>query len=414
MAYLLGVGGCSGKPIATMPLDAGSDTVGGGPGNDAASGPGGGLCSSGGWCWVNPTPQGNGLRGVWGLGADDVWDGTAWSTGTSGTGPTPRSIWGSGATNVWAVTTDGLLLHSTGGDWSAASQSGVTVLQLSSVWGNGPDDIWAAGPRSPSPLKGNGVYHWDGAAWSVAQTGGKSFFFSVWGSGRDDVWAVGNDGAIAHWDGVIWAAVPSGTTDALTDVWGTGPNDVWAIGGRNPSLAQTILHWDGTAWSVSRSVQSKRPLSTIWGSSPSDVWTGGQDGLLHWDGTTWSDLGVVGGIAAGSGVSGIWGSGPNDVWAVTGKYDTATSRRVGVALHYDGSAWSAMHVNGSGALTAVSGTAANDVWAVASDGASAHWDGTSWTAVATGATLPLYAVWASPAETWAVGDNGAILRIRHR
>jgi hypothetical protein len=132
---------------------------------------------------------------------------------------------------------------------------------------------------------------------------------------------------------------------------------------------------------------------------------------LHWDGTTWSDVGTAGGA---TGIQGIWGSGPKDVWAVTGKYDTVSSRTVGVALHYDGSAWSTMNITGSALLIAVSGTAANNVWAVGRDGASAHWDGNTWTSVATAAALSLSGVWASPAETWAVGENGAILRIRHR
>lgn len=31
------------------------------------------ICSSDGWCWENPLPQGNTLSGVWGTSASSVW-----------------------------------------------------------------------------------------------------------------------------------------------------------------------------------------------------------------------------------------------------------------------------------------------------------------------------------------------------
>ena len=31
------------------------------------------VCSSDGWCWSNPLPQGNPLRSVWGSASTDVW-----------------------------------------------------------------------------------------------------------------------------------------------------------------------------------------------------------------------------------------------------------------------------------------------------------------------------------------------------
>src|SRR3989442_2140802 len=62
------------------------------------------VCSSDGWCWSNPLPQGNPLTSVWGSASTDVWavgyggtilhwDGSAWSGFPSGT---PNSLYGVG------------------------------------------------------------------------------------------------------------------------------------------------------------------------------------------------------------------------------------------------------------------------------------------------------------------------------
>jgi hypothetical protein len=58
-----------------------------------------------------------------------------------------------------------------------------------------------------------------------------------------------------------------------------------------------------------------------------------------------------------------------------------------VALHRDGERWSVVPTPGTGALTAASAVASNDVWAICRTNDSPskplmqHWDGTSWAAV---------------------------------
>ena len=89
-ACLLAAGACGGgQPATSQSADAGTggdaadaaDTGTGGAADagdagardDAPTQEGAGVCSPAGWCWVNPTPQGDSLAGVWGTGADDVW-----------------------------------------------------------------------------------------------------------------------------------------------------------------------------------------------------------------------------------------------------------------------------------------------------------------------------------------------------
>src|SRR2546426_2942663 len=72
------------------------------------------VCSSDGWCWSNPLPQGNPLTSVWGSASTDVWavgyggtilhwDGSAWAGVPSGTPNTLYGVWGGGRTDGWAA-----------------------------------------------------------------------------------------------------------------------------------------------------------------------------------------------------------------------------------------------------------------------------------------------------------------------
>jgi hypothetical protein len=79
----------------------------------------------------------------------------------------------------------------------------------------------------------------------------------------------------------------------------------------------------------------------------------------------------------------------------------------------DGWCWSTPTPQGS-SLVSISGSSANDVWAVGDEGAIIHWDGNSWTEVPsglqtiwvpTGGQSALRGVWsAGPGDAWAVGD----------
>jgi len=80
------------------------------------------VCSSDGWCWSNPLPQGNPLQSVWGSASTDVWavgwygtilrwDGGAWSPVASGTNANLFGVWGSASTDVWAVGYPDTILH---------------------------------------------------------------------------------------------------------------------------------------------------------------------------------------------------------------------------------------------------------------------------------------------------------------
>ena len=79
------------------------------------------VCSADNWCWQNPLPQGNPLYASWGSGTSDVWvvgrpgtvlhwNGSGWSSVSSGTTNYLSGIWGS-ASDVWVVGSSGTILR---------------------------------------------------------------------------------------------------------------------------------------------------------------------------------------------------------------------------------------------------------------------------------------------------------------
>ncbi len=110
-----------------------------------------------------------------------------------------------------------------------------------------------------------------------------------------------------------------------------------------------------------------------------------------------------GGAQAGGDISGAGddagGSGPTDPTGLLEPHCRA-----------DGWCWENPLPAGN-ALRAVSGSAANDVWAVGDNGLILHFDGTAWRAVPSGVNERLTGVWAaSPTQAWVSGTNNALLR----
>jgi len=158
---------------------------------------------------------------------DSCTPGNMWSCSTTPGVPTPvvtglNAVWGSGSSDVWAVGSNGTILRWNGSQWSSAS-SGATY-SLSGVWGSGANDVWAVG-YSPT------ILHWNGSQWSSVSSGATYSLLGVWGSGADDVWAVSSDGTIQRWNGSRWSSV-SGATHFLSGVWRVPTYGRSAIPGR--------------------------------------------------------------------------------------------------------------------------------------------------------------------------------------
>ncbi len=95
----------------------------------------------------------------------------------------------------------GTILHWNGSAWSSVS-SGTTV-ELHGIWGSGANDVWVVGHAGT-------VLHWNGSAWSGVTSGTTADLSSTWGSRANDVWAVGSPTEILHWNGTAWSSLGGG------------------------------------------------------------------------------------------------------------------------------------------------------------------------------------------------------------
>ena len=243
---------------------------------------------------------------------------------------------------------------------------GVDAVSENHVWAVG----WAQDPIGPQYVKRTLIQHFNGATWNIVQSPNprndiNSQLHSVAAVSANDVWAVGSSHdnklpsrtLILHWDGAQWsiAASPSPDTqfNELRGVAAISATDVWAVGYRGGTKSDT-------------------PIETL---------------ILHWDGSNWNQVpspNIPGGANQLFGITAITA---NEIWAV------GTAAGAPLTMRWNGSAWNIVSVQRNGGLsteklTAVSGTAGDDVWAVG-DGKGVftsqtfatirHWDGARWT-----------------------------------
>src|SRR5437773_9818807 len=257
-----------------------------------------------------------------------------WSSVSSGTIPLGylSGVWGASASDVWAVgggggSTGATILHYNGTSWSSVSSG--TTQNLYGVWGTSASDVWAVGDNGT-------ILHYNGTSWSSVSSGTTHTLRSVWGTSASDVWAVGYfyngvnySGSIFHYNGTSWSRI-MGTISipALNSIWGTSASDVWAVGdGTNYSAPFAILHYDGATWSSAPTPTTFPPvnLSAVWGTSASDVWAVGTTAvtapvphyngvILHYDGTSWSNVPIA--TTDPTFLRGIWGTSASNIWAV--------------------------------------------------------------------------------------------------
>ena len=152
------------------------------------------------------------------------------------------------------------------------------------------------------------------------------------------------------------------TAIALDALAATGPDDVWATGvGASPSFPAVIEHYNGSAWTTSATLPGIR-LGAISSVSPTEAWAVGTGGssqdataTAEWDGSAWKVVPSPNPSAQDSlnAVSAVPGGG---VWAVGTEVDfgTGIGESQPMAMHWDGTAWTA--VPATGVAPDISGT----------------------------------------------------------
>ncbi|MFH2011002.1 MAG: hypothetical protein ABI333_30665 [bacterium] len=291
-------------------------------------------------------------------------------------------IWGTSSSNVYAVGEtstgtgfEGVLVRYDGVVWSRLVLPYQGPLQ--SIWGSGPNDVYVAGHDQS-------FLHFDGSQWSAVQGAPTGGVTSLWGTGPDEVWAV-VDFQIWRFDGAGWSVLDTGSLWPIEQVWASSASDIY---GSDSGFASPILHFNGVDWE-SQSLGSQYGVKHLWGSSSTSVYAIGfnppqEDALFHSDGSTWTEVAAVSN-RPGQTLTGIWGSGADDVFVVSSDDG---------AWHLDGPSWLHMDVAGplqGGQFEAVWGDGHGTVFAVG-DGIY-RFSGVSWSQVQQpGVTEPVFRV----------------------
>jgi hypothetical protein len=248
---------------------------------------------------------------------------------------------------------------------------------------------------------------------------------------------LGAGAAFAATGWTVVTAPPTGQNATLTGVATVSDSDAWAVGFHNGNAftnvgAKVLIdNWNGTAWSqvaTPATPQNTALLNAVSASGAADAWAVGRTqnnkssflGLaLHWNGTAWSVsssfTGALGGYAVG-----VADISPTDAYAVG---DNSSIPR-GHLAHWDGTTWSSVTVPlppnapTNTTLNAISADGPDDVWAVGTflnsatgqfDNFTIHFNGTAWAVVPMPVNGSFDAIKAnSPTDVWAVGDQGAV------
>jgi hypothetical protein len=298
-------------------------------------------------------------------------------------------IWGSGPADIYIVGRPGILLHWNGTVW--ALQSLGTSETLTAVWGTGPEDVFVVGHKGL-------VYHYNGSGWSQMGSGTSRNLYAVGRGPGDAIYICGEKAVLFRLDGANWVDTPDSAMLYKPD--GIAPEDT-LIRSRYQIMALTsvtpyaISGSDGVAlmtdnrptrWRIGPIV-SVPPgtvindwLNTGWGSANiPDNWLAGDTGTLFrlqldFDKLSWLEVSSPATIA----VDDMWGT-PDALtyYFVTRDGDIVRRSADGTSttVVYDGGSW----------LSAVWGSAANDIYAAGYDGLLVHWDGSAWSSL----TVPL-------------------------
>lgn len=189
------------------------------------------------------------LYGVWGSGPSDVWvvggvangrrdadDDLVWRwdgarlapvAGVPSRGAALFKVWGSGPGDVWISGEGGTMLHWDGDAFTDHSAELATVASVLTVHGCAGDDVWA--------VAGQGLYHWDGAAWTRRTDVTLGSTASGVACHPSRVLVVGNAGLKLSLDRATGAwtdqrAAPPTATD-LHGGWIDPAGRAWAVGG---------------------------------------------------------------------------------------------------------------------------------------------------------------------------------------
>jgi photosystem II stability/assembly factor-like uncharacterized protein len=298
------------------------------------------------------------------IGGDNLalwhFDGSAWSAFTANGGANDdfSILAGTGNSNVFAFGSNRLMQHWDGNSWGDASDP----FFVSSL------DFTAASVSGGVLVLGNSYDYsttnlamFNGSSWAAMGSSSVSVFDmrDVWTFDRNHAIAVGDGGAIVERNGGGWSDVAHGLTgETLSGVWASSLSNIYAVGEQG-----CVLHSDGMQWTLVNTGLGTASLYDIAGNGANDIWIAGVTVIWHWNGVTWTEYRDQLPTLYGDYVS-IYAAPGGNVYA--GGNDL---------LRFNGTTWTAIPIKFSGAsILDMYGTSGNNIW-MATRAGFLHWDG---------------------------------------
>jgi hypothetical protein len=152
--------------------------------------------------------------------------------------------------------------------------------------------VHGLGPLGPAWVVGTGSAKFDGASWTTVPTGTEARLEAVWVSAADSAWAVAGF-ALMHWDGVAWSKVETGTNVKLTGVWAPPEGGDPIVIGERATVLRLTAGGPEPVLPADLGIGAFDSPIAIAGASASDLWIVDEDVALHFDGSAWTapDLG---------------------------------------------------------------------------------------------------------------------------
>jgi Tfp pilus assembly protein PilX len=325
-------------------------------------------------------------------------------------------------------------LTSTGGVPTIGAGTNQRVISMADVLQVG----WAVG------TVGGGTTHptmlrWDGSVWTN-QTGNAppnlGNLTSVYLTSPADGWATSDNGGTGNnnmirWNGSLpWSnyVLGAAATLALRGIFMNSYLDGWAVGDAGGVAANQpqTLYWNGTTslWADSNSnLNINQNLNGVYCNGSATCWAVGANGTIiyltpvRWYSDAQSGTCTIASSASGCGISitnntlrAITCVAANDCWAVGSN---------GTIIRYNGT-WASAASPVGVTLRSITCITSSDCWAVGNAGGAAsrrpltiHWNGAVWSVqdnTALNINLTLRSVTCvTTADCWAVGSNGLLI-----
>ena len=292
-----------------------------------------------------------------------------------------NDIWAVSADNVMAAGSEAAIIEYDGEFWSVASGNNWDGAWLNGIWGDSSGAAFAVGDGATIYQKGADGWTLMSSCWGQytdadSDTDGDSDGdIDTETESQDydtkDMPGLDTDESWQYEQVVLPELADLGCT-RINDVWGSSASDVYAVGSEG-----TILHYDGSVWTVVASGWDyDYGDSDEYSDADSDSDADGEIGMdtaeMDFDTEEFFEIeGPTGTIyphITSASLNGVWGTDASNVWVV------GTN---GTVLHFNGE-WETIELPVANNLKGVFGFSDSDITIVGSDNCIIHFDGIEW------------------------------------